>query len=298
MVLFCLNSFLYSLDFIYENPSYNSFIIKQDDKSLKTIEMIKILKNGDVIFSSVDNNYNVNLHRLSNNFIDCNIIDTDFNLYDFRFATKNNNIVLLDEDTGKLSELDPYSGSFARKAKPKKLFYPFYDDNDKRNEKIIYRLSAKKEVFSHKYKDDMSFQYAQVIIPDFDTSEIIDITSGIKQNEIYVLKKENIDFNIIQCSLKEKGKKKTIVKIPNKIFDTVYEISLSPSKEEILITGEKNSKTIMGLLNLNSEVMRVFKFNFYNEVTIADWGADSSYAVFVTKKKDCIYKISFSHPHI
>lgn len=293
-ILFFHINLAYCLDLEYVNAKYKQFSINQDLYSSNSIGMIKKLKNGDVCFSTVDSRMAVSLYILNNELTEYKQVTTKLNFTDYRFSSNDNNIIFLDDMTNKLVFFNPYTGEYIKGRKPRKMFYPYFDDNDKRKEKYLYRLSTEKDIYIHKYKRDGSFQYAKFEIPNINKSKIIDITNGNTSDEVYILTKEQEKYVLSAQSIKKKNNYRTLLSVPDVIIENIYEVSLSPNKRTALVIGKNEFNTVIGLLDLNSDKVKVLKLDIASDIIIADWNLDSSSAIFIDDSRTRIYEIDLS----
>ena len=291
LVIFLL-LFIKVLAFSYEVKK-NALDIKKIEledfrnfKNFEDIALVKSLVNNDIVISiSTDKRY-YNYYL----FDPLNSEELTYLLsgYDGKFHIESNKILSLDEE-GFVYSFDPYTKIFDKKEKPKKLFYPHDDGNDKRKRK--YQFSGyDNTILIDKYEDDFSFEYILYKIGLPHNCCIHNVTNGRTEEDIFILFEKGEKIFILDYNFRNK-KLINIIPVTNIIKNSEYLISSSPDGHWLLLYSIHLDQNEFLFYNLDTDIIYQSDHLLERDIRFQDWDFDSKYVIFSSNCNKSIYKI-------
>ena len=250
------------------------------------ISLVKSLQNNDIVISiSTDRRYYTYCLYSSEKPNELSFL---FDGYDGRFHIIENKIISLDEE-GFIDSLDPYTKTVDIKEKPKKLFFPHEDGNDKRKRK--YQFSGHdKSILIDRYQDDFSFEYIIYKLKLPHGCYMQSITNGRTEEEIFILFEKDAKTFILDYNLKNK-KITNIIPVSNIINDSGYNLSSSPDGHWLLLYSTHLDQNEFLFYNLDSDRLYQSDYILEKDIRFQDWDFDSKYVIFSSNSNKSIYRI-------
>lgn len=295
------NYLLYFIYFIF-----SSILFAQEFSSVKkislenidsdsNIELIKSLKNNDILITYTTKEGNV--------FYRC--IDNSENIkweYDAPDGCSgqfyvHNNIFFKNLDNDCIVEVEPETGKLISTKKAKYLFWPGFDDADKKgNLKKIWSYQAypKDILVINRYYNDFSFKYTNIQIVSKGINRIYGATEYLDSKGAFLLSIDTIKSKVeIFHYIINSKKTKLLFSFPTMIENAeLGNISLSPDKKKLIITICNNNDTEVFYYDVISGiyVSRVLKDK---DLLCVDWSFNSDYFLLVNTFDKLLYKICF-----
>lgn len=209
------------------------------------------------------------------------------------------NIFIKDYENNAIIEVKPETGEKISQKKAEYLFWPQYDDTDKKKSFIkiwAYQSYPKDILVVNKYYKDYSFTYKNIELKLKDGQRTYSATEYLNDKEALLLTKgiDNAFFDVIHYSLKSK-KSRTYITI-NPFLDNIEtgNISISPDKKKILISLCNNSQTEIILYDAETKNCNQLLLQDRNLLNV-DWAFDSSFVLIVNGPDKILYKMLFSN---
>ncbi len=246
----------------------------------------KSLNNDDIVISLYDGTFDCDFYILNlKNDEKCSFVCRE---YGGLFYVVNNNIIFQDR-AGLVCTFDPYIQKVVKQDKPKKLFQPHEDGNDKRLRKYQFG-SYGNSVLINRFEKDLSFDYKSDAVKLPYSFRLLSTTNGKTNNDFYMLVEKSEEVLLINYDFKRNKILREIL-VTSLQNDMDYRISSSPDTHCIMIFYKNETRLDILFYNIERNVMYYLADGLEKYSRFQDWDFNSKYVLFTSDIERTVYKI-------